>query len=422
MQSDTISLVIICLCLLLSAYFSATETAFSSMSRVKMKTLADKGDGRAALVLRLSQSYDALLSTILIGNNIVNIASASLATVIFVRLLGEERGPGISTLVTTVVVLIFGEISPKSIAKESPERFAMLSAPLLRVFLFCLTPVNFLFKQWKKLLSLVFKTVPDGGLTGEELLTIVEEAQQGGGLDDQESALIRSAIGFSDLEARAVMTPRPDVAAVAAGTPPEEIARLFSATGFSRLPVYRSSLDEIVGLICQKDFHNQVLRTGAPLESILRPVLFCTEGQKIGPLLARLQQSKLHLAVVVDEFGGTEGIVTLEDILEELVGDIWDEHDEVVQDVEELSPTRYCVRGCANAEALFRRLGCACRTEAVTVSGWVLEQLGRLPQPGEQFSCGGIAVTVLEVSGRRIVKLQLELPAAEKPPSFSAAP
>lgn len=417
MQSDTASLLVICFCILLSAYFSATETAFSSLNRIKLKTLAEKGDRRAALVVRLSQSYDALLSTILIGNNIVNIASASLATVLFVRLLGDERGPGVSTLVTTVVVLIFGEISPKSIAKESPERFAMAAAPLLRCFLFCLTPVNWLFKQWKKLLSLVFKAAPDSGVTGEELLTIVEEARQGGGIGDREGALIRSAIGFSELEARAVMTPRPDIVAVAAGMPPEEIARRFAESGFSRLPVYRGSLDEITGLICQKDFHRQIYHTGAAVESILRPVLFCTESQKIGPLLARLQQNKLHMAVVVDEFGGTEGIVTLEDVLEELVGEIWDEHDQVVQDLETLAPAQFLVRGAANADGVFRQLGLPWQAEAVTVSGWVLEQLGRLPQAGEQFTQDGARVTVLEVQGRRIVKLKLELeaPAAAQP-------
>lgn len=408
MQTDTVPLLVICFCILMSAYFSATETAFSSLNRIKIKTMAEKGDKRAALVLRLSQSYDALLSTILIGNNIVNIASASLATVLFVRMLGEERGPGVSTLVTTIVVLIFGEISPKSIAKESPERFAMTAAPLLRVFLFCLTPVNFLFKQWKKLLSLVFKAAPDSGMTGEELLTIVEEAQQGGGIGDREGLLIRSAIEFSSLEAREVMTPRPDVVAVTADTPKEEIARLFAASGFSRLPVYRVSLDEIVGLICQKDFYSRVYDTEAPLESILRPVLFCTEGQKIGQLLARLQQNKLHMAVVVDEFGGTEGIVTLEDILEELVGEIWDEHDQVVPEFEETAPACYLVRGSASAAGLFRLFGCAPHTGAATVSGWVLEQTGRLPQPGDQFTLDGLLVTVEEVSGRRIVKVRVE--------------
>lgn len=207
MQSETIPLLVIVLCVILSAYFSATETAFSSLSRIKLKSLADKGDKRAGLVLRLAENYDALLSTILIGNNIVNIASASLATVLFVRFLGEENGPGVSTLVTTVVVLIFGEVSPKSIAKESPERFAMFSAPLLRGFIFCLTPVNFLFRQWKKLLSLVFKPAGNGAITEEELLTFVEEVQQGGGIDEQEGALIRSAIEFSERRADEIMTP-----------------------------------------------------------------------------------------------------------------------------------------------------------------------------------------------------------------------
>lgn len=341
----------------MSAYFSATETAFSSLNRIKMKNMAEKGNRRAVLVLQLSESYDTLLSTILIGNNIVNIASASLATVLFVRLLGEESGPSISTLVTTVVVLIFGEISPKSIAKESPERFAMFSAPLLRVFIVCLTPLNFLFRQWKRLLSAVFKTKEDTSITEEELLTIVDEARQGGGIGEQEGALIRNAIEFSELEACEIMTPRPDIVGVRTDATKQEAAAAFSNSGFSRLPVYCGDMDHIVGVLYQKDLVRYMEEAGATPESLARPALFCTKKQKIGTLLSKLQQSKLHIAVVVDEFGGTAGIVTLEDILEEIVGEIWDEHDRVVQQMEQPAPGVYLVRGGANVEDVFGQLG-----------------------------------------------------------------
>ncbi len=253
MQTDTVSIAIIILCIIMSAYFSATETAFSSLNRIKLKNMAEKGNDRAALVLRLSENYDMLLSTILIGNNIVNIASASLATMIFIRLLGEDSGPSISTLVTTIVVLIFGEISPKSIAKESPERFAMFSAPLLRVLIFCLTPLNILFRQWKRLLSAVFKTKDDDSITEEELLTIVDEAQQGGGIDEQEGDLIRNAIEFSELEACEIMTPRPDIVGVPTDAAKLAVSKIFSDSGFSRLPVYQNDMDHIVGVIYQKD-------------------------------------------------------------------------------------------------------------------------------------------------------------------------
>lgn len=409
MQSETIPLLVIVLCVILSAYFSATETAFSSLSRIKLKSLADKGDKRAGLVLRLAENYDALLSTILIGNNIVNIASASLATVLFVRFLGEENGPGVSTLVTTVVVLIFGEVSPKSIAKESPERFAMFSAPLLRGFIFCLTPVNFLFRQWKKLLSLVFKPAGNGAITEEELLTFVEEVQQGGGIDEQEGALIRSAIEFSERRADEIMTPRPDVVGVPAAAAKEEIAAVFAKTGFSRLPVYSGSLDHISGVICQKDFHHTVYHTDAAVADIVRPVLFCPENQRIGRLLKNLQKGKLHLAVVVDEFGGTCGIVTLEDVLEELVGEIFDETDEVEElPVRQLEEHLFRVAGEVNIDDLFDELEIRVKgfdSDFSSAAGWALECLEHIPEPGESFDFKNLHVTVEQVEDKRILSL-----------------
>ena len=317
----------------MSAYFSATETAFSSLNRIRIKNMADKGNKRAALVLKLSSDYDRLLSTILIGNNIVNIASASLSTLLFVRFLGEDMGASVSTAVTTVVVLIFGEVSPKSIAKEAPESFAMFSAPLLNGFALLLTPLNFLFKQWKKVLSRLFGTASNQTITEEELITIVEEAQQGGGIDSQEGELLRNAIEFNELKAADILTPRIDITGISADASPEKIASVFAATGFSRLPVYQGSIDNITGILYQKDFYNSVYGTDKAIESIIRPALYITRHRKISLLLKELQASKLHIAVVIDEFGGTVGIVTLEDILEELVGEIWDEHDEIIQPI-----------------------------------------------------------------------------------------
>ena len=257
MDSNSVSLIIIVICIIMSAYFSATETAFSSLNRIRIKNMAEKGNKKAALVLKLSQDYDRLLSTILIGNNIVNIASASLATVLFVKLLGEDLGASISTIVTTIVVLIFGEVSPKSIAKESPEKFAMFSATILNCFVWILTPFNFLFRQWKKLLSKMFKNSEDRTITEEELLTIVDEAEQEGGIDEQESTLIRSAIEFTEIEAIDIFTPRVDVVGIPLDAAKEEIAGVFARTGYSRLPVYEEDIDHIEGIVYQKDFHNQ---------------------------------------------------------------------------------------------------------------------------------------------------------------------
>lgn len=407
MDSDSTSLIIIVICIVMSAYFSATETAFSSLNRIRIKNLAEKGNQRAALVMRLSERYDSLLSTILIGNNIVNIASASVATVLFVKMLGEETGPSVSTAVTTVVVLIFGEISPKSIAKESPEKFAMLSAPILQAFMILLTPFNFLFGLWKKLLSRIFRSEEDPSITEDELLTIVDEAELAGGIDEQEGTLIRSAIEFSELEARDVLTPRVDLTAVPTNATKQEIAAIFADTGFSRIPVYEGDIDHIIGVLYLKDFHNYVYHTDREIASIIRPTLYIAEGKLIGDLLKELQKQKSHIAVVLDEFGGTVGIVTMEDILEELVGEIWDEHDEVVEEIRRISEREYEVLGSANVQKLFEQLDIEDELDVVTVSGWVIDELGHVPEKGEGFDWQTLHVSVLEMDGRRVKRVRI---------------
>ena len=404
MGSTTVMLIIIILCVILSGYFSATETAFSSINRVRLKNQAEKGDKRAEQVLRLAEDYDSLLSTILVGNNIVNIGCSSLATILFVKLLGEEAGAGMSTLVTTVV------ISPKSIAKESPEAFARFSAPIIGGLCVVLTPVNWLFSQWKKLLSRVFKTSDDQKITQEELVTIVEEAQQEGSIDSDEGTLLRSALNFHDLEVGDILTPRIDVEGISVDSTQEEAARIFADTGFSRLPVYEESLDHIVGILYHKDFFNQIYGTGEEIRSVIRPVVFVTESAKIDDLMQELKKRKLHIAVVLDEFGGTVGIVTLEDILEELVGEIWDEHDEVVQAVEQVSEREYRISGRASVKKLFELLGANPDTDVSTVGGWVMEQLKRIPVEGDSFVYEGARMVVLEMDEKRIETIRLILP------------
>lgn len=411
MEEQSISLIIIIGCIIMSAYFSATETAFSSLNRIRIKNMAEKGNKRAGLVLKLSENYDGLLSTILIGNNIVNIASASLATVIFVKLLGDEAGASISTVVTTIVVLIFGEVSPKSIAKESPEQFAMFSAPFLNAFMVLLTPANYLFKQWKKLLSLLIRTSGDSGITEEELLAIVEEAKQDGGIDEQEGSLIKSAIEFTELEAMDIATPRVDVTGIPVDADREEIAAVFGETGYSRLPVYKDKIDDIIGIIYQKDFYNQVYRGVCGVEAIVRPALYVAKSKKINVLLKELQKNKMHIAVVIDEFGGTMGIVTLEDILEELVGEIWDEHDVVVQEIEKISDQEYLVLGNTSVEKLFEELGGEEEFESFTVSGWVMELAERIPEEGDVLYYENMTITVMKMKDRRVEQVRIVLEA-----------
>ena len=408
MENETISLIIIVVSIIMSAYFSATETAFSSLNRIRIKNMAEKGNKRALLVMRLSENYDSLLSTILIGNNIVNIASASLATVLFVKLLGDEFGPSVSTVVTTIVVLIFGEVSPKSIAKESPEKFAMFSAPFLNMLMVLLTPCNFLFRQWKKLLSMMIKSTDEGGITEEEFLSIVEEAKQDGGIDEQENMLIRSALEFTEQEAVDVLTTRIDITAVSTETTKEEIAAVFVNTAYSRLPIYEDTIDHIVGILYQKDFYNYVYHGEKEISEIIRPALFVPKNKKIGILLKELQQKKIHIAVVLDEYGGTVGIITLEDILEELVGEIWDEYDDVSQEIVKKSDTEYIALGSADIDRIFEVLRIDITEEDLQsgiVNGWIMNQLGRVPEREDSFTYQGYRITVLEMDEKRVARV-----------------
>mgnify|MGYP000103941912 CR=1 FL=1 len=313
MGSNGVMLLIIIICVILSGYFSATETAFSAINRVRIRNQAEKGNKRAALVLQLSDNYDSLLSTILIGNNIVNIGCSSLATILFVKLLGEEMGAGISTLVITVVVLIFGEISPKSIAKESPEKFAMFSAPMINGLRIVLTPINWMFGQWKKLLSCLFKTSGSQGITSEELFTIVEEAQEEGSIDKEEGSLLRSALSFDDLEAGDILTPRIDMEGIPVESTQEEAAEVFANTGYSRLPVYEETLDHIVGILYHKDFYNRVYGTDTSIREVMRPALFTTANQKIDELMQELQNIRdevepSEILLVVDAMTGQDAV------------------------------------------------------------------------------------------------------------------
>ena len=406
-MSTTVSLIIIAVCVLFSMYFSATETAFNALSRIRIKNKAEDGDKKAALVLKLLEKYDEMLSTILIGNNIVNIACTSLATLLFVRLLqDEDLGATVSTVVVTLVLLIFGEISPKSIAKENSEKFAMLAAPLLNVLIWVLLPFNWIFKLWQKLLGLIFKSSEESGITEQELLTIVE-AEQGGNIDADESELIRSAIEFNELEVRDIFTPRIDIEAIQKNMSNEEVAHVFSESGYSRLPVYEESIDNIIGIVYLKDFYNITFRGKKSIEEIIKPVIYVPKSKKISDLRKELQEQQLHIAIVMDEFGCTVGLVTLEDILEELVGEIWDEHDEVVQEIKQTNENTWIVSGKANVEKVFEDLDMDCEYEAMTVSGWVMEVLEKIPAEGDSFERGGLQVRVLKMFRKRIEQVEI---------------
>ena len=385
MEGHIGSIGVIIVCLIFSAYFSATETAFTSLNRVRMKNLAGAGDERAKKVLKLEENYDNLLSTILVGNNLVNIALTSAATLMFVELY-PTYGATLSTIAVTIVVLIFGEISPKSLAKENPEKFSMFSAPLIHALMIVLKPVNWIFSQWKKLLAIVFKADDSRGITEEELITIVEEAKTEGSILEEQSELIQNAIEFNDLEAWDVITPRVDIKAIEIDSTKKEVAKMFLETGFSRLPVYDGDLDKILGVLNQKDFHNYIDGSKKTISDYVKPVIYVAGSMKAAVLLKKLQLNKTHIAIIVDEYGGTAGLVTMEDIIEELVGDIYDEHDAVEsQEIIPLQDGSYRVMCNANVDKMFDYFDEEVDLDVNTVNGWVVLQLDKLPKTGDVF-------------------------------------
>ena len=410
----------------LSAFFSICETGFTSVSRTKLKSMADprragKRSRKAGLVLRMLESYDRLLSAVLIGNTLVNTASSAIATMLFIGLFGA-RGVTFATLSMTVLVLVFAEISPKTLAKESPELAAIGVAPALRVLILLFSPLCRLAAAWKKIIVAIFRVNADRSITEDELLTFVGEARQEGGINRREEHMIRQAIEFDEMTAAEIVTPRVDLAAVSIENTVEEIDEVFARTGFSRLPVYRENIDGITGVILLKDFHHQVVKNGRPPGEIVKPVVFVTKTMKIPRLLRTLQEKKSHMAVLVDEFGGTLGIVTIEDILEELVGEIWDEHDNVKEPMRENPDGSFTVLGGTGFKDMLEFIetvtGTNHDTEAgtetppgTTVGNWVMEKSGELPRAGEEFAWRDLRIKVSRLKHQRVMEVLVTKPA-----------
>ena len=405
-------IIIMVICLVFSAYFSATETAFSCANKTRLRALAEKGNKKAALAVELAERYDRLISTILIGNNIVNILLASIGTLLFVEIFKDtnlaDKAAAISTLVVTVAVLIFGEITPKSIANDFPEKFAMFSAPLIRLFIWVLLPLNFIFSLWKKLVGKLFKVEEEDNMTQEELLMMVDEAEQEGDIDTDEGDLLRNAIEFSDLKAEDILTHRVDLEALPVDSKKSEIAQMFTRTRFSRIPVYEENIDNIIGVIHQKDFYVGSGVTTAAIKDIISPVLFVHQSEMADDLLKKLQKEKSHIAVVVDEYGGTLGIVTMEDILEQLVGDIWDEHDEVVEEFKELDESTFIIDCNMNLDDFCEEFDIETESDSVSVGGWVAEQIGNIPDVNDSFTFENLVVTVTETDSHRAATIKVE--------------
>ncbi len=416
-SNSTGLLIVLIVCILFSAFFSASETAFSTANRIRLKSLEQEGKKKAGKVLKILDDYDSLLSTLLIGNNIVNISASSISTVLFIRALGDI-GATWSTVVLTVVILIFGEITPKSIAKEVPESFSMAVSGPIWVFMKIFMPLNKVFGLWKKLVKKVLHLNSEDKITEDEFMTMVEEAENDGGISEDDSELIKNVMDFNDMEVQEVLTPRVDVIAIPITASVREIEDVFRESDFTRLPVYQENLDDIVGYIHQKDFAEDVVRGKSTIQDILQPVLYVAPSMKIAKVLELLKAEHDHIAVVTDEFGGTDGIITMEDILEELVGEIYDEHDEEEQEPIAVKDDIYEI-GCSMPLDDFFELFHMeePESESNTVAGWVIEQFGEIPTPGQQFTYKNLEITAKTVDARKIDMITVKvLPEDEEHP------
>ena len=412
-SSLTLSVLLLILLIALSAYFSASETAFASYNKTRMKSEAeDKKALKARRVLSLSENYEKLISTILIGNNIVNIVATSVATLLFTHLISNEAvAATVSTVVMTLAVLTFGEITPKTVAKRTADSFSKKVADSLTVLTIVFTPLTFIFNLWQKFVLKFFKDDGEAAVTEDEIITVVEEAAEDGEIDEQESELIKNVIKFSDLDVNDILTPRVDVAAVDINWDKEKIAKVFAETEFSRLPVYDESIDNISGILYQKDFYNH---SQLPVSELVKPVKFIFSSMKISRLLKLFQESKCHMVVVNDEYGGTEGIVTLEDVIESLVGEIYDEHDEVVEDIVKLSETNYKVLGSTSIDKFLETFELELEEEdddsdITTVSGFAAHNLEKIPDEGDVFEHRNLKITITKTDSNRVVEAMVEV-------------
>ncbi|MBR2448643.1 MAG: HlyC/CorC family transporter [Clostridia bacterium] len=397
---------------IMSGFFSSTETAFSCANRIKLRSLVANGNKRAKKVLDLAETnYDKFISSVLIGNNIVNISASTISTIFFAQLITNGSSEVVSTVVMTLAVLIFGEITPKFIAKTYPEKMAMAFYPLIKFFFYVFYPLNLLFGGWKWILSKVFRFKSTDVVTEDEIMTIVEEAEEDGTLKTEETQLIRSVIEFDDLEVGDILVPRVNIVAVDIADSMEQIREVFNREGYSRLPVYKDTIDTVIGTIHEKDFFNAYLKGKKGVDGIMQNAFYTTEHAKISDLLRQLQKKKVHIAVVLDEYGGTLGMVTLEDILEELVGEIYDEHDEEINYFKEVGEKLFVIDGNAPISDALEFLGVPNDDEfdASTVSGWVIEVLGEIPHAGKKFEYKNIEIEVTKSTVKKVLQVRVKV-------------
>lgn len=411
------TLVIIFFMIVFSAFFSASETAYTSANKIRLRSKAENGKKSAARALKIIEKYDKTLTTILIGNNIVNILTSSLATVLFIDLLEDaDKGSVASTVVVTIVVLIFGEILPKTLAKSHAESFACGISGIMSFLMTVFTPLSAVFILLQKGANKLFASKnKEVSMTEQELISIIDEIEDEGVLEEQEGSLVRSALEFDETIVSEVITPRVNIVAIEINSDTEKVKDLFIKEQYSRLPVYEKTVDHIVGVITQHDFFEKIVRGESfTISDIMQDTLHIPNLMKISDVLKQMQKNKLHLAVVVDQYGGTEGIVTLEDIIEELVGEIWDESDEITAPVKFISETVFETSGEVSQNDFnrffeARAMDFRIDTESNTVGGWLFELFGRIPEENDSIRTDDFIITVKSLEDFRVGTVQFEI-------------
>ncbi len=404
---------------ILSAFFSSSETAITSFNRMRLKNKAEDGDKKAAKALEIASNFDKTLSSILIGNTVVNLATTSIVTVLFIDLFGQS-GPVLATIFISVIILIFGEILPKSYAKEQADKLILKISSVLSVFIKILYPITVIFLWLRKLINKFLNNNSDSeeSITEDELKCMIDEIEHQGGLEKDESELVQMALDFDEITVEEILTPRVDIIAVEKNEDIQNIQKVLLSEKFSRIPVYDKTIDNIVGILLEREFFkNMVLYNNFKMEDNLQKPLFIPQWLKISDVLKELQRHKTHIAIVTDEHGGTMGIVTMEDVLEELVGEIWDEYDEVEQNIIKIDNSTFEVEGSMNVKDMMEYFDISTKhfeSEGKTVGGWAMEQLQKILEPGDTFEYKNIAITIKEIVDQRVTKVTIKLNKFEK--------
>ena len=407
-KTDIWKIVLILVMMIFSALFSGTETAYSSVNKLRLKNYEAQGSKKAAKALKLANRFDEVLTAVLIGNNIVNIAASSIGTIVFIDLIGKN-GPAVSTVVITVLVLIFCEVLPKSYAKRNAEKLALALANPLSALIGLFKPAVFLLN---KLSSAISKGKEAPSVTEDELKYMIDEIEEQGVIEEQESELVKSALEFDEISVSEILIPRVKVVGVELNSTIDEIKDTFSSEMYSRLPVYEKSLDEIVGIITNKAFFKMLVEGGNDIKGIIQEVPHIADTKLISEAMRDMQRSKVHLAVVTDQYGGTKGIITLEDIIEELVGEIYDEDDEIVNSLLMIAPDKYEVAGDMSVSDMLEMLDLdedTIDTEYNSVGGWVTDVMEHIPEAGETAETGIFRITAAEVNEQNVEKVIIEV-------------